>query len=126
MKSAPKSSSRDPSNPAGQTLSCSMPQPDELARWTARTPGRLVLLAGWLLPQVLLLGPALVGRTVNLPVDLLATPHLYLPNTPKYQSVVPSHRTSELDLVLMYPAAREFSSRELRAGRLPLWQPANY
>lgn len=88
--------------------------------------GWLVLLAGWLLPQVLLLGPALVGRTVNLPLDLLATPHLYLPNTPEYARIVPVHGIGLLDLVILYPGPREFAAGELRAGRLPLWQPANF
>jgi hypothetical protein len=125
-QSASESSDRGPQKPADQKPSCPPPQSEEPADWTARTPGWLLLLAGWVLPQVLLLGPALVGRTVNLPVDLLVTPHLYLPNTPKYQTVVPNHGNSLLDLLLVYPAAREFSTRELRAGRLPLWQPANY
>ncbi|HUE15800.1 MAG TPA: hypothetical protein VMR25_16645, partial [Planctomycetaceae bacterium] len=126
MKSASKPGGRGPEKTDGGTPSFSQPPAEEPAHWMARTPGRLVLLAGWLLPQVLLIGPALIGHTVNLPLDLLATPHLYLPNTQKYQHVAPTHGISLLDLVLVYPAAREFSARELRAGRLPLWQPANY
>ena len=70
MKSASKSSNRGLEKPAGQTPN-DPSQVEGPGRWTARTPGRLVLLAGWVLPQVLLLGPALVGLTVNLPVDLL-------------------------------------------------------
>ena len=94
--------------------------------WTERTPGLLLLFAGWLLPQIVLLGPALVGRTVNLPLDLLATPHLYLPTTPEYGHVVPFHRRSLLDLLLGFSDSREFSAKEIRAGRLPLWQPSNF
>jgi len=125
MESAASRSRRGPKQPAERPPD-SPPPRVESAPWTARTPGWLVLLAGWVLPQVLLLGPALVGRTVNLPVDLLATPHLYLPNTPEYRRIVPYHGTSLLDLVLVYPGAREFATKELRSGRLPLWQPANF
>jgi hypothetical protein len=40
--------------------------------WALGWPGWLALCAGWLIPQLVLLGPALVGQTVDLPVDLLA------------------------------------------------------
>jgi hypothetical protein len=125
MKSAANSSWGSPKQPA--EAPANFPQPNvESAAWTTRTPGWLVLVAGWILPQILLLGPALVGRTINLPLDLLATPHLYLPNTPEYGRIVPYHGISVLDLVLVYPGAREFATKELRSGRLPLWQPANF
>jgi hypothetical protein len=97
----------------------------ESPTWTKGLRGQLVLWAGWLLPQILLLGPALVGQTVDLPVDLLAHYHAYLPDRPEYEKVL--HHGRELfDLVALYPEAREFATSELRAGRLPLWQPANY
>ena len=91
--------------------------------WTRRWPGLVVLLAGWLLPQLVLLGPALVGRTVDYPVDLLALPSVYLPNSMK---VVPHHGFELTDLVFCYPEARDFCAKELRAGRLPLWFPYNF
>jgi hypothetical protein len=93
--------------------------------WTRRWPGWLVLWSGWLIPQIVLLGPALVGRTADLPVDLLAYPSMYLPDRPEYADVQ-HHGREVLDLVLLYPEAREFSANELRSGRLPLWQPANF
>lgn len=93
--------------------------------WTARWPGVVVLWAGWLLPQFFLLGPALVGRTVAVPLDLLALPGVYLPNTNAYRHVVPND-TALLDLVLVGPVFREFSAKEFRAGRLPLWQSTNF
>lgn len=93
--------------------------------WTQGRLGWLVLCAGWLLPQVVLLGPALIGRTVDLPVDLLAFPTTYLPDRPEYAHVQ-RHGREVFDLVLLYPEAREFAATEMRAGRLPLWQPANY
>jgi hypothetical protein len=82
-----------------------------------------VLWAGWLLPQFMLLGPALVGRTVDYPVDLLALPAVYLPNSMK---VVPHHGFELTDMVFCNPEARDFSAKELRAGRLPLWYPQNF
>jgi hypothetical protein len=95
------------------------------AAWTRRWPGWLTLWAGWLVPQLVLLGPALIGRTVDLPVDLLTTPHTYVPNPSEYAGVL-RHGRELFDMVLLYPEAREFSAKELRAGRLPLWQPANF
>ena len=106
------------------------PQPSELPSdrspaWTRRWPGWVVLWSGWLIPQILLLGPAFIGRTVDLPVDLLAYPHTYLPATPEYADVQ-HHGREVFDLIFLYHEAREFSASELKAGRLPIWQPANY
>jgi hypothetical protein len=84
-----------------------------------------VLCAGWLIPQLVLLGPALINRTVDLPVDLLALPYAYLPDRPEY-APVQFHGRELFDMVSLYPEAREFSANEVRAGRLPLWQPANF
>lgn len=98
---------------------------NETTGWTARWRGFAVLWAGWLLPQFFLLGPALVGQTICVPLDLLVLPGVYLPNTPGYQHVVPNDG-SLLDLILVGPAFREFSAMEFRAGRLPLWQPGNF
>lgn len=90
-------------------------------RWT----GWLLLWAGWLVPQFVLLGPALVGRTVDIPVDLLAFPSLYLP-ADKNSATVVHHGVELTDLVFCYPEARDFVARELRAGRLPTWNPKNF
>jgi hypothetical protein len=103
--------------------------------WTRGWPGLLLLWAGWLIPQFVLLGPALIGRTVDIPVDLLV-PHsgpvedwsrrLYLPATKENASIEVRHTNELGDLVLQVPAAREFFARELRAGRLPIWNPSNF
>jgi hypothetical protein len=93
--------------------------------WANRRLGWLVLWSGWLLPQIVLLGPALIGRTVDLPVDLLGYPSTYLPDRPEYAGVQ-HHGREVFDLVLLYPEAREFAASEFRAGRFPLWQPANF
>jgi hypothetical protein len=97
-------------------------------KWVGRWPGWLVLCAGMLVPQFLLLGPALIGRTVDLPVDLLAVPNVdYFPNRPEYQKVVPRHGNDLLDLLLIGPATvGNFAAKEFRAGRLPIWQPSNF
>ncbi|HET6324698.1 MAG TPA: hypothetical protein VFG04_08365, partial [Planctomycetaceae bacterium] len=122
--------SRKAARADSQTATTKQPAPLELSRGALETSpkGRLrwlILWAGWLLPQIVLLGPALIGRTVDLPVDLLAFPGAYLPDRPEYAEVQ-HHGREVFDLVLLYPGAREFSANELRAGRLPLWQPANF
>ena len=95
-------------------------------RWTDRWPGWMLLWSGWLIPQLLLLGPALVGRTVDIPVDLLAHESVYLPRDSASPKVVVHHGVELTDLVFGYPQVREFCARELRAGRLPLWNPHNF
>ncbi len=94
--------------------------------WAAGWRGWVVLCAGWLFPQFVLLGPALVGRTVDLPVDLLALPYVYLPERPEFASIKPHHGVEVIDLVVGTQTVRDFAVKELRAGRLPLWQPANF
>ncbi|HEV8071355.1 MAG TPA: hypothetical protein VGP76_26815 [Planctomycetaceae bacterium] len=93
---------------------------------TRRWPGWLLLWAGWLIPQIALLGPALVGRTVDIPVDLLARHSVFLPASEEYAQVVVHHDVELTDLVFCNPAGREFFAKELRAGRLPTWNPNNF
>jgi hypothetical protein len=95
------------------------------ADWQRRWPGWGLLWAGWLIPQFILLGPALIGRTVDIPVDLLALQSLYLPQRADSTTVV-RHGSELSDLLFCYPEARDFFSKELRAGRLPLWNRTNY
>jgi hypothetical protein len=96
--------------------------------WFGGWRGAAALWAGLLIPQLVLLGPALLGRTVDLPVDLLAAPHVnYLPTRPEFANVTPHNPDDVTDLVLLGPALEgNFAARELRAGRLPLWQPGNF
>jgi len=96
--------------------------------WTRRRPGWLVLWVGLLLPQLVLLGPALIGRTVDLPVDLLAAPHIdYFPRRPEYANVKIQHADDVSDLLLIGPTTTgEFAAKEIRAGRLPMWEPSNF
>src|SRR5436190_1266858 len=84
-----------------------------------------VLLAGWLVPQLILFGPSLVGTKVLMPLDLLALTDTYLPRSAQYSSVVPRDATLS-DLVLVSEFNRQFAATEFRAGRLPLWTPYAY
>jgi hypothetical protein len=94
--------------------------------WTRRWLGWLALAAGWLIPQIALLGPALIGWTVDLPVDLLAASNVnYLPDRPEFANVRPYHADDLFDLVIDRPLY-DFAAQELRSGRLPSWQPANF
>jgi hypothetical protein len=91
------------------------------ARWTRAA----ILLIGLLVPQGVLYGPSLVGHKILLPLDLLALPQTYLPRTPAYADVAPRN-IAMLDLVTAINERREFAVREVRAGRLPLWNPYAY
>ncbi len=83
-----------------------------------------LVLAGIAAGQVVLYGPSLAGRTVLLPVDLLAQPRWYLPQTAA-AGIVP-HNVVLSDPVLQYEVQRQFAAAEIRAGRLPLWNPDNF
>jgi hypothetical protein len=82
-----------------------------------------ILVAGLVLPQVLLLGPTLTGHKVLLPLDVLTDPMFYIPNAAPTAYRLREMKKSDLvfDHLLLRYAADEF-----RAGRLPLWCPYNY
>jgi hypothetical protein len=84
-----------------------------------------ILVAGLLACQLVLFGPSLLGVKILLPLDLLAMPGVYLPATPEYQGIVPQDFVLS-DLVYAGEPAWCFAARELRAGRLPLWNPYGY
>jgi hypothetical protein len=85
----------------------------------------LVLIGGLLSLQIILFAPSLSGSKILLPVDILASPGIYLPQTPEYKEITP-HNLIFSDLVLTEDEARRFSAGEFRAGRLPLWNPLSY
>lgn len=85
----------------------------------------VVLVAGLIVPQMILFGPSLVGSKVLLPLDLLALPKFYLPSTPERQGVVPGNHTLT-DQITLFEFERRFATREVRAGRWPLWIPDIY
>jgi hypothetical protein len=84
-----------------------------------------LLVAGLCVGQFVLFGPSLVGRKILLPLDILAQPWLYL-------SPADSAKWGEpQDLILSDPILqteldRQFGVSEVRAGRLPLWNPHEY
>ncbi|MEE8522525.1 MAG: hypothetical protein V3T72_01235 [Thermoanaerobaculia bacterium] len=84
-----------------------------------------IVAAGIVFGQLVLYGPSLIGKTVLLPVDLLAQPRWYLPQTPETAAIVP-HSIVLSDPVLAIEPHRRFAASEIRAGRLPLWNPYNY
>src|SRR5690242_8323036 len=99
-------------------------RPREGRRRRAGRPRRilraLIVLAGVLIPQAILTGPALLGRAILLPLDILKLPGVYLP--PRYLGVESRHQDMTYsDLVLQLEPNRQFAVREVRAGRLPLW-----
>jgi hypothetical protein len=93
------------------------------------TSGRVLraatLLAVLIVPQVVLFGPSLVGRRILLPLDILAAPAMYLSITPGNPPEPPQDALLS-DLVLELEIERRFAVSEVRAGRLPLWDPHNY
>ena len=83
-----------------------------------------LLLAGILLPQIVLYYPSLTGRKLLLPLEILAVPGNYLP--PEIAQGVPVRTTVLSDLVFQMEPLRQFAASEVRAGRLPLWNPYTY
>lgn len=83
-----------------------------------------IVLLGIVIPQFVLYGPSLTGSKVLLPLDLLAQPNVYT-SAPDGLDVETRNRTLS-DQVLAIELRRQFATREVRAGRLPLWNPHCY
>src|ERR1041384_86211 len=84
-----------------------------------------IVLAGIIACQFILYGPSLVGKKILLPLDILATPGYYLPETAETQKIIP-HNPLLSDLVTQFEPERRFAVEELRAGRFPMWAPYQY
>jgi hypothetical protein len=82
----------------------------------------LILLAGIFAGQIFLYGPSLIGRKILLPLDVLAQPNFYLPQTADTAKQWP-HDIVLSDLVLQFETERRFVAGEMREGRFPLWLP---
>ena len=78
-----------------------------------------IVLAGIFLGQAILYGLSLLGRKILLPLDILASPNIYLPRTPEIAGIQP-HNTIRSDLIFLFEPERRFAAAELHAGRLPL------
>jgi len=88
--------------------------------------GRLaIVLAGIFLTQVVLYGPSLIGSKILLPIDILARPGVYLPQTPEARKVL-VHDQIMSDMIFQLEPMRQFVGSELRAGRLPIWTPFEF
>ncbi len=93
-----------------------------MARRVWRVAGLAAAIA---LGQALLYGPSLLGRRILLPLDQLGEPQTWLPDTPEWRGVRardPLHS----DPVLSLEPWRRHAAAELRAGRLPLWNPYSF
>jgi hypothetical protein len=84
-----------------------------------------VLIAGLVLPPVLLIGPALVGRRILLDLPILAQPGVYLPVDPD-RPRPPPHDHVLSDPVLQFEPYRVYAAEAVRHGRVPLWSRLNY
>lgn len=84
-----------------------------------------ILIAGLVLCQAALYGESLLGRKILLPLDLLARPGTYLPAGSDLAGIR-THNVALSDRVLYYELERRFAAAELRAGRVPLWNPSGY
>jgi hypothetical protein len=92
---------------------------------SSRSARLTILLAGIVLSQFILYGPSLVWLKILLPLDILARPAEYLPLTPETAKIV-IHDPIQSDLVDLIEIDRQFVASELRAGRWPAWNPAQY
>lgn len=86
----------------------------------------VALAAVILLPQIGIYGPSLTGRAIFLPLDVLRVKGVYLPDTPAHTNIDVSADWVLSDLALQTEQTRHYAASEIRAGRLPLWNPFNY
>lgn len=126
----PKSKSPGPAAPSTHAPLTDRPAVTEDATCPDRLPRRwlriAVLLAGILIPQIVLIGPSLVGAKLLLPLDILADRTTYLPRAdPTAPNQVPKDGTLG-DLVFQTEVHRQLVIEEIHAGRVPLWNPYNY
>ena len=84
-----------------------------------------LVLLGLVLPQILLYGPSLTGSKVLLPLDILATQGAYLPAPENGVRPIPQNFVLS-DLVLLGAPTMEYAAKEMRAGRMPLWNPQSF
>ncbi len=85
----------------------------------------LIVVAGVVFGQAILYGPSLTGQKILLPLDLLARPGTYIPQTAETAKIVP-HNNILSDLIYVYEPARRFAASEIHQGRFPLWAPYQY
>jgi hypothetical protein len=84
------------------------------------------LLAGLLACQFVVLGSSLWGATILLPLDILGERDAYLPPPAAGAAHPDAKDPLRSDLVYQMEPWRRFVVDEVRAGRVPLWNPYNY
>jgi hypothetical protein len=84
-----------------------------------------LLLGGLIASQFILFGPSLIGRKILLPLDNLGKPGCYLSPADAAAWGRPWDWVLT-DPVLELEMDRQFAISEVRAGRLPLWNPHEY
>lgn len=84
-----------------------------------------MVLAGIIVWQAVLYGPSLIGQKILLPLDILSSQNIYLPQTPEVTRIQP-HNLILSDLVFLFEPERRFAVSELHAGRLPMWAPYHF
>ena len=85
----------------------------------------LLVAAGIFAGQALLYGPSLLGKKILLPLDILEQPKNYIPVPPN--TAVPwPHNNTMSDLVFNGEPERLAAAREIKAGRLPQWNPREF
>jgi hypothetical protein len=82
-----------------------------------------IVLMGLVASQFALYGSSLLGRRILLPLDLLIDPY-----TQSRESIglAATHDRLLSDPICQIEPMRRFAIAEVRAGRLPLWDPYNY
>ena len=88
-------------------------------------PSGNFLLAGCWHLQFILFGSSLIGRKILLPLDVLALPGIYLPPDEAAAWGEPWDPVLT-DPTLEMEMDRRYAVSEIRAGRLPLWNPHEY
>lgn len=81
-------------------------------------------MSGILFTQAILYWPSLTGQRILLPTEVLSVRGIY---APEFQAPPPGPRGTLLsDLVVQLEPLRVFAAAEVRAGRMPLWNPYLY
>src|SRR5438445_3629591 len=83
-----------------------------------------LVLLGLITGQLILYGASFAGTKILLPLDLLTVPGNYFPSGD--QASERPHNEYASDPVFEDEPARLFRNAELRAGRLPMWNPYEY
>jgi hypothetical protein len=124
-----KSAASQPPRPETPALArAPLPPPVEepaVEGWRVRLQRFAILIGGVLATHFILFAPSLLGLKVLLPLDCLAFQSCYFPKTPEYAHIQPQN-PALLDQVFQFEFQRRFAAGELRAGRLPLWDPYHY